>query len=1380
MASNPSNRSSEPTRSSLFAPRSSLIGRVMLAAGVMGIVIVSWGLIFPKSQVLAFFQQPGTITIQGILTDEVNRPIAGAQLTLTGTANFKQLALSQPDGKFSIAAPRTGNYMLAIRAGGYRPVQQQITLPKPEETTIILPPRQLLPTSLRITLYDQQTNDRLAGGVITIRSQNDETTRRAFDVGNGEYFFGRLVNGFYEMRVSVTGYETRDLDGISITSGSTTEQSVLLARVSTIPLGNKQKNRSFTVPKLPANQVLCIYPDRDSSIWFGTTHGVCRYNGQNYESSERTDVPWHLIGTLQVNCILRDRNGGLWFATNEGVYLQPAPRQPLERVLPQSILSSLEVIAMLQDRSGVMWFATKRGVARLADQSVTLWGKDQGLTDGRVNALIESRVGGQLLAATDRGLFRFNGQWSQIAFQNPSQSPAGEIFGLSEDTSQTLWMTTATGLYSLIGDLVFKAEPGAVNVPLTRCVIDALGNIWCVPTGKGVVVYDPLRREAAELLATDQVLTLAVDREGSLWFGTNEGAIYHDVFSFVGFDTSRGLTDSDVYAIASDTARKHLWVGTSRGVSEFDGVQFRPLSQLPPDIMVRSLMVAPDGALWIATATELFRWDGVNLLKTEATVFAKLELQDLVIDIKRPLVWVATTNAVIPINPTTLKPEGEPVRIDGKVRFLTQASSGLLWIATDRGVYRYDPTKAELVVIGTDQGLKSLDVRWILEQPTKGQFWFATGHSVESYDGNRFDLEPISGATKGADVRCLFLDRDGFLWVGLGDGNIRKFLPQIAGLTKTYKRDDYDLTGTRIRTITQDGAGMIWFATDQGLTRHVPNRLTLPIDIKLEVDGAEISQPSPVYISSGQHRLKFQYVGISMMSDVAYLYRLVGDKTGNDEWKLIDADRPNKTESPVMDLPPGEYTFEVRALNRDLYGWNAPPTQLTVRIDRPIYTKPWFLALGITLLASGGTGVFLIRRHQRREYILPPHLKTFRAIEPNPYIVGNPIRQPQMFFGREDDFNYVRKKLEGAAQGLVIVFCGERRTGKSSILYQIQNGRLGTRFVPVFIDMQEMIIESDGEFFQRLARLIAESVHRYLGPESTLEFPFHSQSGTPRYDSKRYPFTQVGTNPFDLFREFINEVLRMIGDRRLILLVDEYELLETKVENKKLNREIFAFLAGLIDSHDQLSFIFTGSKKIEQRDRRYWREMLRRSLFRKVGYLSQRDTLRLTTEPVRDQVVYGRGVVQRIYRLTAGQPFYTQVICQNVIDYLNEHKRHFIVRSDLKHIIGEIVDNPLPQMIYFWEGLSDDEKLVLSLLAEVISDDSQFATAARLARVIVRNDYPVTLSENTIRLTLEELFRSEILIKEGNEDFAYRIDLMRYWIKRSHSIWQVVREVKTL
>ena len=271
-----------------------------------------------------------------------------------------------------------------------------------------------------------------------------------------------------------------------------------------------------------------------------------------------------------------------------------------------------------------------------------------------------------------------------------------------------------------------------------------------------------------------------------------------------------------------------------------------------------------------------------------------------------------------------------------------------------------------------------------------------------------------------------------------------------------------------------------------------------------------------------------------------------------------------------------------------------------------------------------------------------------------------------------------------------------------------------------------------------------------------------------------------GRNPYPIFLDFLDEVLAAIGDRTLLIMMDEYELMEGKVDEGKLSAELFTFLAGLMDNKERLALIFTGSRRLEERDKKYWRELLRRSLFRKVGFLSENDTVRLITDPVEGKVVYGRGVVDVIYRLTAGQPFYTQVICQNSVDYMNEHEQNWLTLADLTHVIADIVDNPLPQMIYAWDGLSDDEKLALSLLAETLPDGNEYATAYSLRESVKWNNYPVNLSETTIRLTLEEMFRRELLEKNAADGFRFKIDLFRLWIRRSHSIWQVVKEVRTL
>ncbi|MGH9822594.1 MAG: hypothetical protein ACREDR_05015, partial [Blastocatellia bacterium] len=86
----------------------------------------------------------------------------------------------------------------------------------------------------------------------------------------------------------------------------------------------------------------------------------------------------------------------------------------------------------------------------------------------------------------------------------------------------------------------------------------------------------------------------------------------------------------------------------------------------------------------------------------------------------------------------------------------------------------------------------------------------------------------------------------------------------------------------------------------------------------------------------------------------------------------------------------------------------------------------------------------------------------------------------------------------------------------------------------------------------------------------------------------------------------------------------------------------------------------------------------------------------------------------------------------------------------------------------------------LSLLAEHLDDQVRFATAGELRSSVKIKNYPVNLSENTIRLTLEEMFRREFLDKDAVGGFRFRMDLFRLWVRRGHSIWQVVNEVRTL
>jgi len=378
----------------------------------------------------------------------------------------------------------------------------------------------------------------------------------------------------------------------------------------------------------------------------------------------------------------------------------------------------------------------------------------------------------------------------------------------------------------------------------------------------------------------------------------------------------------------------------------------------------------------------------------------------------------------------------------------------------------------------------------------------------------------------------------------------------------------------------------------------------------------------------------------------------------------------------------------------------------------------------------------------------------------NPYIVGNPIENRAMFFGREDDFEFIRKRVVTEEKGGLLVLCGARRSGKTSILFQIKGGRFGPEFLPVLIDMQSMTVQDDAEFLAKLAKEIIRAV------------------GHPDISYKADYLASAVRNPFGAFQALIQVISIKMPDRKLVLMFDEYELIETYLAKGRFSPDILHLLANWMEHSGGVFIIFTGSDKLETRDKQVCSNFLGKALHRRISFLSRDDTFRLIHEPLRGIVEYAPGVAEHLYHLTAGQPFYTQVLCQALVDHLNEERKYEVTQADVDLVVAEMVENPLPQMIFSWCSLTDIEKLCLSSLAERSSREEEPQTFARI------RDYPQEqktgwrFDNKKLHETVERLFHQDLLIKaESGDSFVFKMDLWRQWVGRMHSIWQVIDEI---
>ena len=76
----------------------------------------------------------------------------------------------------------------------------------------------------------------------------------------------------------------------------------------------------------------------------------------------------------------------------------------------------------------------------------------------------------------------------------------------------------------------------------------------------------------------------------------------------------------------------------------------------------------------------------------------------------------------------------------------------------------------------------------------------------------------------------------------------------------------------------------------------------------------------------------------------------------------------------------------------------------------------------------------------------------------NPYIAGSIVTGADMFFGREDVFSFVRRHLIGLHHDTPVVLYGQRRTGKTSVLYHLPR-HLDPQYRCVLIDLHELSMD---------------------------------------------------------------------------------------------------------------------------------------------------------------------------------------------------------------------------------------------------------------------------------------------------------------------------------
>jgi signal transduction histidine kinase/ligand-binding sensor domain-containing protein/CheY-like chemotaxis protein len=763
-----------------------------------------------------------------------------------------------------------------------------------------------------------------------------------------------------------------------------------------------------------------IVQDKQGFIWIGTQDGLNRFDGQSFKIFKHDPDDHVTVSDSFITQLAKGPAGELWVGTHAGLDLYHPETESFSHLSTTS--GPINVIRV--DPRGQLWVGSLSGLDRLdpstgevAHYGYVAGGMESLLSDA-ITA-VEIGQDGIVWVGSNLGLDRLDTRTGKANHFVPNLRQPGSLQGLPvtaihEDVDGVLWVGTSSALNRLdpgAAEFVHYVEnprrPGSISSSTVNSLYeDGAGDLWIATDGGGLNRLDRAtgRFEAfqhdpsdPDSLSVNAVVSIMEDSSGLLWVGTFGGGV--DRYDpkrnrFLKIQASpssaHGLSDNIIWSVAKDRAGS-LWLGTATGglfaaepgAASF--VNYRHDSGDPfslSDDQVFRVFESMDGSLWMGTAAGLDRFDSVQSIFVHydtGPAFATCEIED-------GTLWLGSTNlGLIHLDPqsrskTSFRNQPDnPASLSGDfVTAIAPLGDGRLLVGTfATGLDVFTPatgTFEHVRHIAGDPTSLPNDTVVSLFTHSNGGIWVGTANGLARFqpDTRLFRTYDESDGLPNSLINAILEDGQGLLWVSTNRG-LSRFDP-IAETFKNFDTSD----GLQSMEFNQGSAflgpeGEMYFGGIAGLNAFHPAAIkddlfappvvltdfqlfneSVPIDLDSPLKQA-IGMTREIQLTHRQDFLTFEFAALdySAPEQIQYAYKLEGL---DPNWNLVGARRY----ASYPGLPPGSYTFRVKAANPDGI-WNDSGPALKLTISPPFWAEPWFISLAVVLILASVSGTVWLR-----------------------------------------------------------------------------------------------------------------------------------------------------------------------------------------------------------------------------------------------------------------------------------------------------------------------------------------------------------------------------------------------------------------------------------
>ncbi|WP_209404369.1 ATP-binding protein [Pseudozobellia sp. WGM2] len=734
-----------------------------------------------------------------------------------------------------------------------------------------------------------------------------------------------------------------------------------------------------------------VFADHLGFLWLGTDSGLYRYDGHTLLENQYDVFDQNSIPNNSINSIIEDDLGNLWIGSEsyliryhrathsfKGFYknntttilgkskdgtiwanlrntgiIKITPHNEISKIEFQTQLNYLqknfqwtydrEIDDYCEDLFGRHWFATPQGI----------WAIGSGNKIIKTSFDIPTRFlspldNNHFLAVTDKGIFllAYYKNNFKLAVQQKINDVEvdvnfSDLRAISNDLkSNSTWLATPSKIYTLN-----KKD----NQYLFSCINEKIEN-------------DVSR------VNDNHINDLVMDSYNNLWIATDQGVkMYNNrnsIFDYInlGVGSSNGLVRSMVL----DDDQRHIFL------------YLEDIGFYSYNISTKNLQLLVESKQNFGMVKHSYQRNqylmgtGPYLLKSEKTQSGeniKIQFDTLkkynktvrdIISLNSNEIWVGLWGGGVDIISSEKKLAEFKEKVIASFRDKNVSAMHLdkkqnIWIGTrGDGLFKIDLINEQILAYAPkENGLNSNAILCFLEE--NARLWIGTrggGLNLYDYDSNVFKNYGKKEGLASTTVAGITKNASGNIWLSTRAG-ISQFNVKEEQFVNFSVEDGVDESHFVFNSFTADQLGNAVFGCPGGFytvstssfekIALKPNTVITNYTIFNGFDKSDsFEENNRVKIHSGrdttltleydQNNIAFEFSSLDLTAPNKnhFAYKLDGV---NDFWHYTKASNRNAN---YNDLPPGEYTFNVKSTNNDGI-WNNQPTTINFKINPPFW-----------------------------------------------------------------------------------------------------------------------------------------------------------------------------------------------------------------------------------------------------------------------------------------------------------------------------------------------------------------------------------------------------------------------------------------------------------